>query len=160
MRVAYSKATEVEPVGTFIDNVNGPVSLALLTALGITHLLQLKPTRELNTIPVDICIKGIIIAAYKVATEPKLEEIPIYNAASIKCVTYSSLLETTDFIMRYPSMQAVSTPFVVFTECPFYAMIVRIFLNLIPAVIIDGLLCLTGNKPRLERSSSCFLVFS
>lgn len=100
-------------------------------------------------IPVDICIKGMIIAAFKVWKDrEEIQDIPVYNAASIKRITYASILEKADFVMQHPSQKAVSTPIVIFTECTVYAWILRIFLNILPALIVDGFLCLTKNKPK------------
>lgn len=102
-------------------------------------------------IPVDICIKGMIVAAYKVSKNKiEISDIPVYNAASIKCLTLRSLNMDADYISEYPSLKAVGTQYVHITECTAYAWILRIFLNLIPALLIDGFLRLTNNKPRQE----------
>jgi hypothetical protein len=50
--------------------------------------------------------------------------------------------------MVHPSMQCVGIPSMTFTKCVFYAWLLRIFRNLIPALILDALLLVSGNKPK------------
>lgn len=133
------------------DNLNGPMGLILSGALGVSHVMSISGDLVMNMIPVDICIKGMIVASFKVWME-RLDgpepEIPVYNAASLKFVTYNSLAYNYRIANECPSMQCVSSPSMVFTLCPAYAWFLRIFRHIIPALIVDGFLCLSGNKPK------------
>lgn len=105
----------------------------------------------MNMVPIDICIKGMIIASYRVWKEREMQrelEIPIYNSASVKIVTYDSFNDASDAVMVHPSMQCVGIPSMTFTKCVLYAWLLRIFRNLIPALILDALLLVSGNKPK------------
>lgn len=147
--ISRFKATEVEPLPAWIDSLNGPQGLCITSALGINHVIDTKPTAELNTINVDICIKGMIVAAYKVSIEKHaIEDIPVYNAASIKCITLRSIHMDSGYISEYPSLKAVGVMNIFFVESAIFAWLLRIFLNIIPALIIDGVLFITRNKPR------------
>lgn len=144
----FLSASEIDPFTGWCDNINGPVGLMMVSSLGINHLINSKLDMELNMIPIDICVKGMIVASHKVWRDKLGEDISIYNAASVKFVSYESLLDSLDMIKDYPSLKAISTASVTFTENDFYAWVLRIFRNLIPALFIDGLLCITGNKPK------------
>lgn len=140
-------ATEVEPIAGWYDNLNGPMGLVMVGALGINHVVNIPGSSEMNMIPVDICVKGMIVAAQNVWTETHTTT-PVYNAASIKLVTYDSLVENDGFVRDNPSMQAIGGVSVKFTTCVYYAWMLRIFRNIIPAIILDGLLCIAGKKPK------------
>jgi hypothetical protein len=101
-------------------------------------------------IPVDICVKGMIIASWKVWKENfiKSEKIEVFNAASIKFVSYESLSSASDMVKKYPSKNCIGLISVTFTSCRFYSTILKIFRHFIPAIFIDGLLFATGNQPK------------
>lgn len=144
--------TESDPVPCWGDNLNGLMGLTIAGALAINHVMNFKGSHELNVIPVDICAKGMIIASYKIWKDNmkvNQPEIPIYNAASIKFVTYESMTACLDFTRKNPSKKIMGIPHVTFTSCLFYAWILRIFRHFIPALFLDGLLIASGNKPRL-----------
>ena len=75
-------------------------------------------------------------------------EIPIYNSASVKMVSFDVLVRSTDSLFEEtPVKQAIGLPTHVFTECKFYGYTVIFFLQILPAIIIDGILKLLGKKP-------------
>lgn len=105
----------------------------------------------MNFIPVDICVKGMIIASYDVWKEKRQNDLPpVYNAASINIVKYEQLQANREIPKEYPSINALGETDTTFTTCAFYAWIIRIFRNLIPAVIIDTLLRISNQKPRYD----------
>lgn len=60
-----------EPFPGWIDNFNGPVGLLVGSGLGITRTMYCNPDNIADFTPVDICIKAMIIAAWKRAHEPR-----------------------------------------------------------------------------------------
>lgn len=128
--------------------MNGPSGILILGALGINHVTIGDANAMLNFIPADICIKGMILAAIATSRDRQTDEVPVYNAASIKCITNGSYNENTSIVYKYPSKQIVSLPWSVLTKCVFLAWIVRITFNLIPALFFDCLLTISGKKPR------------
>jgi len=76
-------------------------------------------------------------------------EIPIFNAASIKFVTYTGMTYGLQQMVReIHSANQFGIPNMTFTECVYYAWMIRIFRCLIPALIVDGIANLMGGKPR------------
>lgn len=151
MRPSIVSASETEPISGFCDNLNGPMGLIMSGAIGLSHVMHIPITNDLNMIPIDICVKGLIVASFKAWKERdamKALEIPVYNAASIKFVTYDSMRHSFGFTMKNPSMKMIGIPNVTFTSCWHYAWLIRIFRNLIPAIILDGLLCIMKQKPK------------
>lgn len=151
-RPSIVSASEVEPVPGWCDNLNGPMSMIIVGALGLNHVQVCRGANVMDVIPVDICAKGMILAAYTHWKNQLNHEIPILNAASIKLVTYDSMVLDTDTIAReIPSINMFGIPKMRFTECVYYAWLLKIFRSLIPALVVDGLLKITGNKPKLLK---------
>jgi hypothetical protein len=126
------------------------MGLVLGCGLGMIHVLVLRAQTQMNMIPVDVCVKGALIAAWKTWKE-KLESqpiVPVYNAASIKFVSYASMKENWEYGYEFPSKQSIGIPDVTFTTCTYYAGILRIFRHLIPALLLDGLMILNNMKPK------------
>jgi alcohol-forming fatty acyl-CoA reductase len=126
------------------------MGIVIACGFGINHVLDIKGSNILNMIPVDICVKGMIIASWKVWKENfiKSEKIEVFNAASIKFVSYESMGDGENAIKKYPSKNCIGPVSVTFTTCRFYSTILKIFRHYIPAMIIDGLLFATGNEPK------------
>jgi alcohol-forming fatty acyl-CoA reductase len=57
--------TESDPFIGWCDNFNGPQGLLMVAGLGLSHVAKVNGQHDLNTIPVDICAKGMLIAAFK-----------------------------------------------------------------------------------------------
>jgi len=132
--------------------MNGPVGLSFAVGMGVNHVMNINGARVMNMIPVDICVKGMIIASHKVWLD-LLEGpivIPVYNSASMKCISYEAIAYEIDIAKKYPSKNIVGIPGITFAKCWYYAWILRIFRHFIPALILDGLLVVSGNKPRLK----------
>lgn len=128
------------------------------------HVMNFKGTNKMDMIPVDTCIKGMIIASYKTWRDKErcLKDggnvIPVYNATSLRHVSYSSLNRTSDVIRAQPSLNAFGTPHVTFSACIYYVWILRIFRHIIPAVLVDILLRISNNKPRYLRILPCLAL--
>lgn len=130
----------------------GPMGLVAVTTTAVSHVNNIRDTDELDIIPVDICVKGMIIAAWKQWRDQQnllASEMPIYNATSVKVCSYNSMMMSlTDSTEKYPPIKLFGIPSMTMTKCVFYAWIIRIFRCILPALIVDGFLKLTGNKPQ------------
>jgi hypothetical protein len=116
--------------------------------LGLSHVTTVDPEIRLDYIPVDLCAKGMIVSAFKTYQErQKVTEIPIYNAANIKTMPFTTLISATGY-QSNPPLNAVMYRGQTYTHCFFYAWIVRIFENLLPMLLLDGLLMLNGKKKK------------
>jgi alcohol-forming fatty acyl-CoA reductase len=64
-------STMKDPFPGWVDNFNGPVGLLIGSGLGILRTMYCNPDNIADFTPVDVCIKAMIIAAWKRAHEPK-----------------------------------------------------------------------------------------
>jgi alcohol-forming fatty acyl-CoA reductase len=150
-------AAEKEPVPGWVDNFNGPIGSFMAVALGLCHVYPVKGERRLDYCTVDICIKGMIVASWKTWKEQdKTVEIPIYNAAKAVRPSFHS----TAFInfSEYPPLKAISYIGTSMSTCPFRVWQIRIILDLIPALVLDLLLKLSGKKPKFVKFSTRFFI--
>lgn len=64
-------STMYEPFPGWVDNFNGPVGILVGSGIGLTRTMHCDPDNVADYTPVDVCIKAIIIAAWKRAYEPR-----------------------------------------------------------------------------------------
>lgn len=65
VRPSIISSTEVEPFPGWVDNFSGPVGLFMSSVVGINRVTVGNIDEVLNGVPADICIKGMLIAAWK-----------------------------------------------------------------------------------------------
>lgn len=106
----------------------------------------------LELIPVDICVKGMIIASERHKKESKLSNaIPVYNAAATRTLSVQKIEEVTPLLENYFFDKAIGTPGMLIVPNNFIACVFRFFLQILPALIIDGLLILLKRKPMVLK---------
>lgn len=154
-RPSIVSVAESEPFTGWCDNLNGPLGLTIVCAMGINHVMNLAGKQTMNVVPVDLCVKGLLIAAWKYWKDQQnqstgvISEIPVYNSASIKIISYDSMkYGMMDYVENNPSVNLIGLPSVTFTTCVYYAWIIRIFRNLIPALFLDVVLLIARQKPK------------
>lgn len=151
-RPSIVSAAETEPVPGFCDNFNGPTGLVLVGGLGLSHVAKCAHNNHLDLVPVDVCVKGMIVTALKTWKDQNKLKIPIFNATSIRIATFQSLVQkTAERTEKYPSVNLFGIPYIHFTQCVYYAWLIWFFRQLIPALIVDGVLKISGNKPKLLK---------
>lgn len=124
----------------------------------------------MNAIPIDLCVKGMIIAAFKRSIISKQNTLPIYNAASIKIEKYVNIIKWgKKYILKeYPLNQLFWRPGGKVTEY-YYEFYLRvrifgvfladwiflilkflqfIFTQLFPACLADMGLIVIGKQPQ------------
>lgn len=128
--------------------MNGPSGILMLGVLGLNHISICDADAKLNFVPVDLCVNGMILAAIDAHMHRQHDEVPIYNAASIKCISNGAYNENTAIVHKYPSKSIVSLPGSVLTTNVPLAWILRIIFNIIPALFFDLFLRIGGKNPR------------
>lgn len=68
-----------EPFPGWVDNFNGPVGLLVGSGIGITRTMYCNPDNVADFTPVDVCVKAMIIAAWKRAHEPRFVSKELIN---------------------------------------------------------------------------------
>lgn len=106
---------------------------------------------SMDIVPVDLCVKGMVIASAK-HQQSHDEEIPIYNAASTVTITIQELLELSKPLLEDHLFKAsIGLPSVITCNCQYYSAILKFFLQIVPALIIDLVLRAFNKKPMLLK---------
>uniref|UniRef100_A0A336KLL9 Fatty acyl-CoA reductase n=1 Tax=Culicoides sonorensis TaxID=179676 RepID=A0A336KLL9_CULSO len=152
-RPSVVTSAEEEPLPGFIDNFNGPVGLLIASMTGINRVMyQNKVDSHVNTIPVDICIKGMIIAAVYRALQCQNGNLPIFNGASIKNIQIDEFIERGIGLIENipPNFMFWRTGGRVTTyKLEFYLRL--IFTQILPALIADTFLAISNKKPKFMK---------
>ncbi|KAG5684738.1 hypothetical protein PVAND_013952 [Polypedilum vanderplanki] len=146
-------ASMTEPFPGWIDNFNGPIGLLVGSGLGITRTMYCDPDNIADFTPVDVCVKAMIISAWKRAHEPK-NSLPIINCclSNYRNATLEQIIDMGKSLMNdIPIQKMLWAPGGGLTRCRFKNFLKVIFVQLLPALIIDQILKAFGHKPFLAK---------
>ncbi|XP_052738718.1 fatty acyl-CoA reductase 1 [Bicyclus anynana] len=146
-----------EPSVGWIENLNGPVGMIIASGKGILRSLYTNPDLQADYMPVDICIKTFIAAAWARGTQKlkPTDEIEVYNVSQshkIKGLSMGEIVEVGKKIIHeiplegmlwYAGGSLTTSKFV-------YNMKVLLY-HLLPAILVDLVLRITGNKPMMVK---------
>jgi alcohol-forming fatty acyl-CoA reductase len=148
-RPSVITSSEQEPIPAWTDSFNGPVGLFLACGYGVCRTMLCKPECELNCCPVDLCVKGMIISAWKkpIVDVPS-SEIAVYNCASIRVITYSlAISQAKEHSPAIPFHEIMWAPGGDLTTSRVVNYLRTIFFQVVPAILVDCILRLKGRKP-------------
>lgn len=119
------------------------------SGIGIVRTMHSNPDNRCDFTPVDVCAKAMIIAAWKKAYE-KDDKIPVYNCASygISTVKIQQIVDIGKSLTEVvPFEKTIFLPGGRITSNRYVNYVKLIVLQLLPALIIDLILRLKGQKP-------------
>ncbi|XP_029721120.2 putative fatty acyl-CoA reductase CG5065 [Aedes albopictus] len=146
-----------EPLVGWIDNLNGPSGMLLGAGTGIVRTDLLPIENRVNTIPADISIKALLLAAWQRGTkEQTLREdfLPVYNSAAeyehswqykkmLDCGKANMTKLSFTRLLWVPGGSATTW------RIKYYVMV--LLTHILPALLVDALCVLTGKKPFLMK---------
>ncbi|XP_063242149.1 fatty acyl-CoA reductase wat-like isoform X2 [Bacillus rossius redtenbacheri] len=141
-------STIKEPLLGWVDNMYGPISIAVGVAYGILHVSYTNEHGLLHIIPADMVTNCIITSA--LTADKRSEDIPVYNIAmpasnpvTVKTFT-NSLYKVAH---NFPLKSAIWYPFVIFVNNWNVYLFLAFFLHFLPGCLLDLVLRLKGKKP-------------
>ncbi|XP_070502901.1 putative fatty acyl-CoA reductase CG5065 [Chironomus tepperi] len=168
VRPSIVVGTELEPIGGWCDNFNGPVGLLTACGLGIMRTMYASNKALLNCVAVDVVAKTLIVAGWKTAIDNGLqsamtlgesakvevnencEQLQVYNCASTHNMDLELLVYDGQYrIRKYPFEKCVYLPGGGVTLCKVMNYFRIACFQLAPAVLVDQALILKGKKPML-----------
>ncbi|XP_031839480.1 putative fatty acyl-CoA reductase CG5065 [Nomia melanderi] len=149
-------STVEDPVRGWLDNFNGPVGMMIGGGKGILRVVRLDPKVNGDFLPVDVAIKAMLTAAWKrgLVTLREDPEIHVYNCTSYKIV---HLINRELVAMglraneKMPLDGIIWYPRTFLTPNRFLHYVLTLLVHLLPALLIDGILKLTGGRPMLVK---------
>ncbi|KAL7028707.1 hypothetical protein ACKWTF_005966 [Chironomus riparius] len=142
-----------EPLPGWVDNFNGPVGLLVGSGIGIVRTMYSNPDNRCDFLPVDLCVKAMIIAAWKKGVE-QTNSIPVYNCASYNVATLKiqQIIDIGKCLCALtPLDNMLFIPGGHITKNRYSNYVKMIFYQLLPALITDGILKLKGHKPFMTK---------
>jgi hypothetical protein len=128
--------------------------ILLASASGISKTMYCDPKNVMDTIPVDVCVKIIMIAAWKHANL-RNEKFPVYNCASGEKtkMTIKQILDMgiSGICEQIPIGKMMFVPSGGVTTCKQYNLIRLFFLQLIPSWLADAAFKYKGISFRLMK---------
>lgn len=173
VRPSIVVASWQDPLPGWIDNLNGPTGLVIAIGKGLLRSMHAKREVKAEIVPVDIVVNTMIASAYyiaksnnKLSIEPEtseleleknqdvesLGELPIIhcNSGDLNPVTWGQLEDQAFPIIRhYPSHQVLRYPFGSFKSNKYHDALTRLFVHILPALILDMICGLFGKKRQL-----------
>uniref|UniRef100_A0A1I8N2F6 Fatty acyl-CoA reductase n=1 Tax=Musca domestica TaxID=7370 RepID=A0A1I8N2F6_MUSDO len=148
-----------EPFPGWIENFNAPVGMVMAYGTGIMHSNHGDPNVKPDVIPVDMVTKALLVTGYKHAKQneivPKLSgELEVYNccASTQRSLTMSDIIDLgIEAVFDNPYEKCIWLPAGSMTRCAFWHYLRFFGLQVIPAILLDGLIRLAGHAPVLMR---------
>ncbi|KAJ3639227.1 hypothetical protein Zmor_003907 [Zophobas morio] len=149
--------TNLEPITGWVDNFNGPMGVLVGYGKGLVRIMYSDPNNIMDSVPVDITVKMIIISSWKQATYKDTNEkltASFYNGSnnSLKNVNLETLFDIGRKIWNeHPFDNVLWYPDCKITKCYYNYIFQMIIYQLVPALLIDGMLKLIGERPMLTK---------
>ncbi|XP_023234534.1 fatty acyl-CoA reductase 1-like isoform X1 [Centruroides sculpturatus] len=150
VRPSIVSATWQEPIPGWIDNLNGPSAFIVATGKGFLRTMLVYRDTTVDIVPVDIVSNAMITVSWRTGTK-KSRSTMVYNCTSDNHIKFTwGMLERHIYplVLKYPSMEVYRYPGGSFKSNRFVNQICLKVEHGLPAVILDLVAKLTGNKPR------------
>ncbi|XP_046980427.1 putative fatty acyl-CoA reductase CG5065 [Schistocerca americana] len=143
--------TYKEPMPGWVDNTNGPVGMLLAAGKGLLHSAIGDPDANGDLIPVDYTANAIIALVWHFAqTKPQSPYVCNVASGERHRVTWGQVLEDyKNTLNEVPLEPGVWYPAGHFTKSVVLHKLIHIFLELLPACLLDFLIMLSGRRPFL-----------
>ncbi|XP_065092505.1 putative fatty acyl-CoA reductase CG5065 [Ochlerotatus camptorhynchus] len=151
-----------DPIPGWMDNFNGPVGLLVGCGIGLCRTMYCDPNNVADFTPVDVCIKAMIVAAWKKGTaviqstpySPDSPQLPVYNCciSNLRNSTMSQIVEMGKLLSNdIPLDKCIWAPGGGITQIRIRNIIRVMLYHILPAIMIDLLLRLAGQRPFLAK---------
>ncbi|XP_012265217.2 fatty acyl-CoA reductase wat-like [Athalia rosae] len=155
-RPAMVISTSSEPIQGWIDNVFGPTGGIVGAGAGLIRTLNVNSDCVAEVIPVDLTVNALIATAWDVANGKNVaSDPPIYNYVATwenKGLTWGEYNDyALEFGTRTPSIRSIWCYVNYTTRYTTLYNLLTIILHIIPALILDTGLFITGQKPKLLK---------
>uniref|UniRef100_T1PI25 Fatty acyl-CoA reductase n=1 Tax=Musca domestica TaxID=7370 RepID=T1PI25_MUSDO len=162
IRPAVVSPSYLEPEPGYLDNLNGPMGVLAIVALGVCQMSYTNPDLKLALIPVDMVTCLTIASAcqrgLEILNKPKNAplELRIQTFAPVDLFPFTllqSAKKMVEIIKRNPIQNSVWAPSIRMTT-NMYLYFVWLFLVHIPmAIFYDALLIISKKKPMLLQAN-------
>uniref|UniRef100_A0A1Y1MBE1 Fatty acyl-CoA reductase n=2 Tax=Photinus pyralis TaxID=7054 RepID=A0A1Y1MBE1_PHOPY len=141
-----------EPIPGWTDNINGPMGLLIAAGKGVLRTMYCDSQGYADFLPVDIAVNAMLLTCMDSVVQKKRR---IYNCTSSfeYKVSWQEIIEIGKRIVanRIPLNGVVWYPGGSMKSSRLHHYLCVILFHYIPAIILDSIIFLSGNKPVLWR---------
>ncbi|GLG99513.1 Fatty acyl-CoA reductase wat [Gryllus bimaculatus] len=170
-RPAIVVSTRDDPVPGWIDNFYGPTGVGFGAGVGLLKTLHCDGQAVANIVPVDMAVNALIAATWDVACNPNVHDnlknnnnnkeekdascVPIYNYVSC-CdmpLTWNEFKEMNEkYGIPVPTVHCIW--YYSFRLCNnrYIYLLQALFLHWLPALLMDSILFVSRNKPKMIKA--------
>ncbi|XP_039752482.1 fatty acyl-CoA reductase 1-like [Pararge aegeria] len=152
MRPSIVVSSVNEPLTGWIENLNGPVGIMIASGKGILRIVYTDPELAADYVPVDVCIKAFITAAWARGTQKikPTDDIDVYNCSMshMKTLTMKEISVYGKKILREVPIEGMLWSVggaQTLSRLEYCTKV--LLLHLLPAILVDLVLWISGNKP-------------
>ncbi|XP_050295769.1 putative fatty acyl-CoA reductase CG5065 [Anthonomus grandis grandis] len=154
IRPAVVCPAALEPVPGWVDSLNGPMGLLVAAGKGVLRSMHCIGSNKAQVIPVDFAINASIVIAYKLGSEKRSEEVPVYNLTQdgVIRITMGEIIDKgRDIVYANPFEMQVWYPDGDIRASKIMHTICCIFMHWLPALLIDFIMLLIRQKRFMIR---------
>ncbi|XP_072290870.1 fatty acyl-CoA reductase 1 isoform X2 [Eucyclogobius newberryi] len=157
VRPSIVGASWKEPFPGWIDNFNGPSGIFIAAGKGILRTMRASNNAVADLVPVDVVINTTLSAAWLSGSQRhhRPKNIPVYNCTTggINPFHWGEVEYCINMTFKTnPLEQAFRRPNVNLRSNPFTNQYWTAVSHTLPALLYDGYLKLTGQKPRMMKT--------
>ncbi|XP_051778737.1 fatty acyl-CoA reductase 1 isoform X2 [Erpetoichthys calabaricus] len=157
IRPSIVGASWKEPFPGWIDNFNGPSGIFIAAGKGILRTMRASNNAVADLVPVDVVVNTTLAAAWYSGvhryTRPR--SVLVYNCTTggVNPFHWGEVENCVNVSFKMnPLEQAIRRPNVNLRSNPFMNQYWRAVSHVVPALLYDGYLMLTGQKPRMMKT--------
>ncbi|XP_069702748.1 fatty acyl-CoA reductase 1-like [Periplaneta americana] len=143
-----------DPLPGWTDNINGPTGLLIGAGKGVIRTMYCNQEGYADYLPVDIAVNGILLATWNyIANENHGNRVYHLTSSSEFQITWAEIIDRGRRIVteKVPLNGVVWYPGGSMKKSKLLHNICVFFFHLLPAILLDTLIFLSGNKPVLLR---------
>ncbi|XP_062402811.1 fatty acyl-CoA reductase 1 isoform X2 [Sardina pilchardus] len=157
IRPSIVGASWMEPFPGWIDNFNGPSGIFIAAGKGILRTMRASNNAVADLVPVDVVINTTLAAAWYSGSQRhnRPKSMLVYNCTTggINPFHWGEVEYCVNTIFKTnPLEQALRRPNVNLRSNPFTNQYWTTVSHTLPALLYDGFLRLTGQKPRMMKT--------
>uniref|UniRef100_A0AAG5CS63 Fatty acyl-CoA reductase n=1 Tax=Anopheles atroparvus TaxID=41427 RepID=A0AAG5CS63_ANOAO len=142
-----------EPTPGWTISKNGPQGFLMGASKGVIRRLPVGVDLVYDYIPVDAVVNQTLVLAWHMATN-RTQEVKVFHCTSSTSNPFKwrSVTDQIDGCLhKYPLKSAIWYPRLKFMNSLLLYKVASIFVHILPALVLDTVLRLTGGRPMLMR---------
>lgn len=141
-----------EPVPGWTNSKVGPQGFLMGASKGVVRRLPIARDSIADYIPIDVVVNELLVAGYHAATSKSALTVYHCSSSTTKPFTWGLIEgQLNDILHKYPLKSAIWYPHLKFVSSVWMFKFSAIFVHFLPAIFLDMILRITGQRPILFR---------